>query len=230
MESRRTNALRQIEHLIRDARVDEARAAVAELAKQPLTRVEKLPVIRYAWRVGLAELGVAWLHKLVREEKRATESEKAEYGICLIKTGGVEEGLEVLSSVSPAVVPAALLYRAFGQIARGKHTEALPFLQEYLDGSLTAYARLVAKLTLASCLIRVGRLKGARFILRETLHDASVRRWNLVLGRALELSAECFRGLGRPKEAEKMLAKLRAQFPDARKSEADAPRLASSPL
>jgi hypothetical protein len=147
-----------------------------------------------AWRASDPALGIRLLNPIVRpaerKPKEASEKERAEYGICLVKIGAVREGEALLAALS---LPEALLYRAFALVARWDYRGSIPLLEKYLASPrLSKYQSFVGQVNLAAALVEEGVQPQATYLLRELTHDLHLHGHALLLGRVLLLSAENF--------------------------------------
>ena len=189
--------LREIDALIRQGHGAAVRARLAAVLVRRPPRDAAPRLAQLAWRAGLPEVGLRVLNPLVRPTDRkpteATPLETAEYAACLIKAGAVDEGAALLSPLDAEALPRVWLYRAFACVARWDYADSIPLLEAYLNcRGLSSYDRLVGRVNLAAALVLERRHRAAEYLLRQLLHEASVRRLKLALGRVLELSAENF--------------------------------------
>ncbi len=105
----------------------------------------------------------------------------------------MDEGERLLATVTPAQVPKSLLYRAGILVSRWDYPASIPVLAAYLKTpGLEPYQKLVAKANLAAAKLWENRPRDAAPLLRELLHTASLRGFDLLLGRGLELTAESY--------------------------------------
>lgn len=158
-------------------------------------RADAAALARLAMRAGAPELGLRILHRIVHPPPRvvakATQAETAEYAICLVKSGALEEGEKLLSGIGEKDCPQASFYRAVAHVARWDYAEAIPCLRRYLaTPGLSRYDRLVGQVNLAAALVFEGKFVPADALLAELLHRSSVEGHRLMLGRVLEISAE----------------------------------------
>lgn len=201
-----------IDHLIKNGKIAQSAEALEALVVRRIPRALLAGVAQISWRAGQPQVGLRLLHGPIREETDlggpATEAEKAEYAACLNRFGANDEAERLLATVSPEKYPRVLLYRAFVQISRWEYSESIPPLRELLQlNALTSYERVIARTNLAAALVYEGERGKATFQLRELLHECSVKRWYLALGRVLELSAENYISSKKWDAAEKFLAK-----------------------
>ncbi len=191
------DTLTRLDADIRGGRLREARASLKALAKAKLPRPALAEAANLAWRASNPAQGIKWLSALVRPAARkpitATATEKAEYGACLVKVGALSEACDLLAGIAPADEPRAALYLAFAKVAQWDYGGSIPLLKQYLASpKLTAYQKLVGQTNLAAALVEQRRPLEATFLLRKLLHDLHLGGHQLLLGRALLLSAENF--------------------------------------
>ena len=194
---KRPSDLEEISRLIREGEGGQAGKWLLALPWKRIPRKDLASAAQLAWRSGLPILGLKILHPIVRPEHRlpraASAEEKAEYAVCLIKAGATEEGLLLLRDPDTAALPRRLLYEAFGLIGRWDWGAAIPLLSAYVRRpGLEPYQRLVGKVNLANALLGERQYLKAEILLRELLHEASVKRLGFAQGKVLELAAQNF--------------------------------------
>jgi len=192
-----TVLLSNLDRDIREGRGARAREALQALAPGKIPAVHLAAVGALAWRCGIPDLGVKLLHPVVRPAKGTarppTPAQMAEYAVCLVKIGATEEGLRILERADAAGYPRVHLYRAFAHVSRWDYGGSLPHVRAYLRApGVKPYEKLVGRMNLAAALVILGDYLKATPLLSELIHDLSVRGHQLLLGRALELAAECF--------------------------------------
>lgn len=200
--------------LIREGRGGEAsqRLKGIFLSRRDIPRAFLSVVANLCWRSGISEEGIRILYPIVRPEGKnvtnPTAEEISEYAACLIKIGVTEEGLLLLKSLDAEKTPSIYLYRAFGTVVRWDYKESIAMLEVYVKSEkISAYQRMVGKVNLAAAYVFEREDLKATVILRELLHDSSIQKKILVLGRVLELSAENHIHHKRWDEAEEALKK-----------------------
>lgn len=188
--------MKSVENLLREGRLAEARETLA--AHAPPERTSVVELARLAWRAGAPELGLRWLKPFLDD---ATPRERAEYAGCLIEIGAVDEAERWLANID---FP---LHRALAHLARREFAQSIPLLKRHLTVSLEAYERAETKVSLASAYVFVGDFPRADFLLREILHEGSLRGFTRVLWKAIELTGEKFIAERRYEEADRFLGK-----------------------
>lgn len=171
------------------------RSALRDVTRRRVPREDAAWLAQIAWRSGMPYLGLRLLARYVRPRSRNPEEakpeEKAEYAACLIRVGAVGEALDILNEVSPARVPAVLLYRAFALVARWQYDDSIPVLKQYCaSAGVPAYQKLVARVNLAAALVFRRESVKATVLLRDLLHEVSVRNLPLLTANTLELMSE----------------------------------------
>ena len=205
--------LSSLEEKIRLGRGGEVRQALTRIGRKrvKIPAADLAKVAQLCWRVGLADTGLKILHPVMRPKARQPQSadpwQVAEYAACLIRVGATEEASQIIFEVDPKRVPQAWLYRAFVKIGQWDYDEGIKLLRSYLKTDLTPYQKLVAQVNLAAALIYERKHEEAKYLLRELTHQTSLRRWNLLLANALELSAANFVYEHKPRQAEPFLEK-----------------------
>src|SRR5687767_9650300 len=141
------NWIEDIDTLIREGNSALAKRRLREVNRNEIDRKDLAQACAMATRSGLPELAIRWLNPIVRAERKllkpATEREKAEYAIALIRIGAQPEALGILKGLSAREHPQVLLFRAIGHFSQWDYESALPVLDEYLTLQLTDYQRLV---------------------------------------------------------------------------------------
>lgn len=191
------SAFRPLHESIRRGRAAEAAAALRRIARRGVPAAHRAEFANLAWRAGLADVGARVLCPIVRGAGRhpasARPAEIAEYAACLIRLDASEEALVLLEGLGGRATKQATLYEAYAHITRWNYARAIPLLGAYLrDARPEPYERLVARVNLASALVYERRHVDAEALLRELLHEASVKKLALALGVVLELSASHF--------------------------------------
>lgn len=189
--------LAELEEAIRQGKGAGVRRALRAITLGDIPRAERPAYVAIARRVDLPALGLRLLGPRVRGKGRggtgASELEKAEYAGCLVHVGAHAEARALLEGIAGTTAPQAHLFRAFAAIGQWDYAAAIPALRSYLRApGLGAYRKTVARVNLAEALLHERDFVKAEPLLRDLLHRASLQRWDLVLGRTLELTAEMF--------------------------------------
>lgn len=209
----------ELEGAVRAGRGRDVAARIARLARRRVPRAVAALLAQLAWRSGVPLVGIRILRPLVRENRRVANEpepeEIAEYAQCLVRVGATSEAVALLRAIAPARLPRAWLYEASAHMSRWDYAAAYPLVVSYAKApGLTAYQRLVGKINVAACLVCLDRHLEAEVLLRDLLHELSLRRHFLLYGNALELAAQSFalRGKWRDVEAyvDRALATLAA--------------------
>lgn len=184
--------LDEIDRLIRAGKSQSAREklndAVAGLKAKDAPRAANL-----AWRCHIPELGLKILGPIVRpahaEARHATEEEKAEYAVCLIKLGATDEGLSLLDSTSVDKCGRSALYRAFAHITRWEYAKSNLLLESYLKNEPDPYARIVGEINLVQGLLFEKQFEASDEYLLKLKEATAREEFKLARGTVLELSA-----------------------------------------
>lgn len=215
-----SETLNEIDHLIRDGRGGEARAALKKLKEKKIPRPDAAAFASLAWRADLPALGVRALNAIVRPDRKnpvvASVAEKAEYAQCLIRLGAVEEAAKLLEGLPAESCPQVLLYLASARISQWEYAEAIPLLSRYTRAAgLTKYQRLVGMTNLAAALVYERQHDRATPLLHNLVYETSVKRFSLLFGVSLELSAQNFALQRKFAEMERCLDKARESLEKA---------------
>ena len=209
-----------IDRLIVQGELAEAQLRIKKRIKASVARSDLARVAYLAWRAGVPEVGLRLLRRVVRGAKgdtdTSTEEERAEYAQCLLRVGATDEGERMLQGIDRGKVPRAHLYQAGLEVSRWEYGASIAPLLSYLKTpGLSQYQQLVAKTNLAAAKVREKKIREAEVLLRELLYTTSLRKYRLLLGRVLELSAESYVVLGRWEAAEKFLVEAGRKLGDS---------------
>lgn len=174
----------EIDLLIRNARGKEAQVQLTELHKKRISKVHVLEVAKLATRAGMPELALSLLHPIVRPSakmvREATDTDKAEYGLALLRVGACAEANTLFKTVSCERAPEVLFYRALSYLKEWDYAAASKLLKEYCDSpNLSSYQRLVGKINLAISLIFENNLNTVKMILAQVLEESSAMKLEL---------------------------------------------------
>lgn len=195
MATLHSDTLQRIDQLIREGNVKTAAQLLKKLRRDKIRRTDLVNAASLARRANLAPLAIRLLNPIVRPSRKApaqaTEKEKAEYAVALIKIGAVEEALGILKTLNGSQNPEVHLYTAFGFVAEWDYENSIPSLQDYLKASgLTDYQKLIARVNLAAALVHERRSEEASHLLDELLIETESSGRHLLHGNLLELSAQ----------------------------------------
>lgn len=193
------------------------------LYKLNATRVPRewrLPLARICRRAGLYSLGLHLLVKIAlatrqKPNEEITDAEMAEYGVLLLRSGALSEGLEKLGRVNTDAVPEALLYRAFAHFARWEFDQAVPIIENYLRANLTSYAAQTGRTNLAFALVESRKHEAALKLLDENIRIAAESGHTQQQSNALALRGQVFAQEGDFKAARAEFAKAQKLFGDS---------------
>lgn len=179
---------------IRAGRTADARDFLLSLEGRGVPRPQAADLAGLSRRTYLPELGVRWLHPIVRAAdlvaSAATDREKAEYAACLARLGAADEAEALLGTLDPKAIPDALLFLHYVNATRWDYAASIPLLERYLaTAKIRPYDRLVAKANLADALVYERHHRKAQPLLRELLHETGVRKLFLLQGMVLQVAA-----------------------------------------
>jgi hypothetical protein len=140
-------------------------------------RIWRLPLAQICRRVGLWNLGLTLLARLVypvnsRASADASANELAEYGMLLLRIGATNEAESLLRKVDSEKAPEVLQYRALVSMTRWEFEKAIPYLNLFLSSKPSAYAALVGRVNLALAYVENSQYHQARKILDETIRES----------------------------------------------------------
>ncbi len=203
---------------MRDGRESDTQSVLQTLLDEGVPREAYGKVVALCRRANLPLLGLKLLHPLVRPSGKsatsATDQERAEYAACLAYLGAVEEAMTILRALDPVQLPKVRLYLVLALFGQWDYAAAIPHLIEHLKVTTDPYARLVAMTNLADALVNEQEYRKATDVFRELLYAAGLRKYPLVHGRAILLSAQHLTETGRWSDAEKALTAANAIFGD----------------
>ncbi len=173
-----TTAFREIDQLIKAAKLLDARTALTRLLREQVPRPLKGTAAELARRVDLPKLSLQILFRHVRGGRHgapdATAAETVEYAAALIRVGAAEEALTLLNSVT---VPRALLFTAFSHISHWDYARSIALLEKFVDApSVTEYEHLIGLFNLASSLAFVDRVDESEKIIKELVERAGTSK------------------------------------------------------
>ena len=181
-------------------RAGQAQRVAAQLTEMNLSAVPnklRLPLANICRRIGLPAQGLKLLSPLVQRNHgkniagaSASEEERAEYAVLLLRKGIVNEAVEILDEINPQTVPAALLYRSFCHFRKWEYAEAIPRLEKYLSSDLNDYSRLVGQVNLVAAHIGDGQLEKAAPELNDLTRSLEDGQAGRLKGNCLELTAQ----------------------------------------
>lgn len=143
------------DELLRAGRLNEAAAMLSALDLKKVPRQQRLELAGLCRRANLLNLGLRLLTPVVHDRlgeavAKATPHEWAEYAVLLQRSGGVREAINILSRPGMQNFAQAPMYTAYCYFNLWEYGAAIPFLQKYLSGDLTDYARLIGNTNLAA--------------------------------------------------------------------------------
>ena len=143
---------------IRQGQGQKVRSLCRQLNHKKIPRNFLVGYAQIARRVGASDLILLWLRPIVRNEKvlakPATDSEKAIYGLALLRLGAFREARQILDAVNPEKDPQVYFYRASLQMNQWNYKKAIPDLKRYVrQKEIPAYSRMVGRLNLCASLV-----------------------------------------------------------------------------
>ncbi len=202
--------IHQIDGLIRSGRGELARSKLENLTREKISRSFALSVASLARRAKLPELGVRILNAIVRPEKEvpstATIGERAEYAVCLVKAGAIDEGMEILRRLDAQDYPQVSLFLGATLVAQWEYRTAISFFEKFIASpGVGAYQRLVGKTNLAAAFVVEKQFDQSLELLKTLRVETSMPDKKLLHGSVLQLSGQNALGMGDYKTAQKWL-------------------------
>ncbi len=164
-------------------------------AKKPSasTRLETLKLANLHRRVGHADQALRLLAPTVRTELasvEATDQEKAEYAISLMRVGSVMEATHLLATINVENSPEALMYKAITHFSEWNYRDGIAHLEKMLRVSnIPQFTRHLGQLNLAAALVHLDRIECEDVL--EELRSQTLDAGELLLhANALEISAQ----------------------------------------
>lgn len=157
----------------------------AELKGLNATRIPRrfrAKLANYTRRVGLVDLSVRILNRIIRSERpvhpEPSPEEICEYGSSLIRLGAREEGLALLRSKTARQHPRSTLYEAFGLISQWDYAGAIPLLQTFINqcSERDSYQLLVARVNLVAAYAYIGAASEAIRLGEQALQQADAEK------------------------------------------------------
>jgi hypothetical protein len=158
--------IEEIERLTLHGSLQDARAKLLELYQKRIPREELAPVANLMRQAHFPEKGVQLLHRHVRPgggtPSRASDAEKAAYGLCLCDLGATAEAIEILSALDGKRFVRASLYLGLSYITNWDWAAAVPLFEAVIDHpKALPRERLTAQVWLGGALT-LGREEHAR--------------------------------------------------------------------
>lgn len=189
-----SDLLKQLSKQLAEGKTAEIAKVLRRINLKTVKRSEAFPIASIARRIDEPMIALRILNPLVRPTQgrpvRANEDEKSVYAGALIKIGGINEAIDILSSMDSIQVPMSALFLAHAYMAQWNYKDCIPILKNYLGNqSLDLERRLVGLVNLAASLIYEKEYASAEKILGSLLEE-SKNTFPLLFGNSLELSAQ----------------------------------------
>ncbi len=167
-------------------------------------------------RAGLIEEGLRLLYPLIRDEEPLqyppTAGEICEYSVLLSRNGSVDEALSLLEKVNPGEAPEAMLYRGFCHVSKWDYARAAQVFEQYLESNADDYAKLVARVNLASAYLALEKFTQAQEEIRTAMTAAKVHQAVRLQGNLLELRGQGHMLMGNFEQARRDLNEAQSIF------------------
>lgn len=204
--------LADAERLIVRGQIKAASEIIARAELSPNTRLETFELARIFRRMGNPENTLRMLAPVVRPKvallKPASEDEKLEYAIALQRVGSLQEATDILESLNAETTPEALLVESVFLFSKWNYADSIPKLQQYLSRiPQDSYSARLGKVNLAAALVHERRSE-SQSLLEELIRETTAREEYLLLGNALEISAQSAVFVGDLNRAEKLLQQI----------------------
>ena len=180
---------------IKQGQAQKVRVLCRKLNHRKIPRLLLVDYAQIARRIGAAELILLWLSPIVRSEKilakPATDSEKAIYGLALLRLGAFREARQVLAGIDPKKDPQVYFYRASLNINQWNYAKAIPDLKRYVQQKeVPLYSRLVGRLNLCASLVSNKNTAQAEKQIKILMQILEKNKIQLLMGNLLEIRSQ----------------------------------------
>ncbi len=208
-------SLKSIDQFIKLAKFGEAQEALDKVNSKNLSRIDLVLYANLARRLGKMDDAILALRPFVRPKARdqieATEDERLEYAMALIKIGAVNEGLKLLHDIDGNEHPNKYLYSAFARITEWNYQEAALLLESYTQNDkIDSYSDLTARVNLLSCYLFEGQNDKASILIDYLLEKTSDNSLHRLRKNVLHLASQLCIQSRKFEEAKKFLDKATA--------------------
>lgn len=185
----------QVDELIRVGQINEARRVLMSVVPKEVPRSYMAPIARLARRTRLNYLTLRILKSVVQPEGllevSPTEEELALFAGALIRVGGRNQGMKILSKLDWEANPEILMFQVDADFSEWNYLSAIPLLRRYIhsDG-ITDYQKLVGNLNLAASFVFEDKIDQAQDLLSQIRAECKLRGHKLLYANSLELSAQ----------------------------------------
>lgn len=202
--------LEKIEYLeaqLRAGQMQSVKAFLEKIRKQKIERNLIVKVAGLARRVGYHRYALRLLTPLIRPKapiaKSATDDEKVEYAVSLVRISLVKEAYDILSEVDIRNNPDALMFQAFCLFVSWDYAKAIPFLKKYVEmNNVSKYQKLVARTNMVAGYINEIDFTSAELELKNIFSEADNESNQLLVGYAHQLYAELWVNRGNAEKAQ----------------------------
>lgn len=187
--------LKEWDEWIKQGQSLKVRALCRQLNHKKIPRLLLVDYAQIARRVGASELILLWLSPIVRSEKAlikpATESEKAIYGLALLRLGAFREAGQILAGIDPKKDPQVYFYRASLNINQWNYSRAIPDLKRYVQQKeIPLYSSLVGRINLCASLVSNKNSLQAENEIKTLMRILEKNKMPLLLGNLLEIRSQ----------------------------------------
>lgn len=207
--------LKEIDDRIRQGEIASLKQEFKRLNCAKIPRKARAPLANFARRIGLLDLSVRILNRVIRSEVPVHPAPKAEeiceYGFSLVRIGAKEEGISLLRSREAREFNRSWLYEAFALISQWDYAGSIPRLQEFIQRceDRDSYQQLVAKVNLVAAYAYIGNAEEAMALGERALIQAEIERSNMLKVSLLIYLAELSLQLGNERASNNYIEKAR---------------------
>lgn len=201
------STLQKLEENLQAGQMETTKQFLDKISKQKIKRNQVAKVASLARRVGFHRLAIKLLAPIVCPKKPtsqvATDDEKIEYAVNLIRISLVNEAFIILSAIDEKKKPDVLLFKSFCYFVSWDYDKAIPLLKQYIKfESVSDYQKLVAQTNMAAGYISEVDFFNAEKILKNILTSADHVKNKLLIGYTHQLYAEYYINLDDSKKAQ----------------------------
>ena len=198
MSLRRTQTplrIDELESMIRGGDFATVKKHLRSLNSKSIPRDEVVKFANLANRVDSPRFAFRLLYPIIRSEKSlvapASGLEQIEYAEAMRRMGLVSEAYRTYSLMNLKSYPVARLRMAFCLFSQWRYREAIPILKDYLsDISPEEYSHSIAMVNLAAALVFEGLNDEALSLLAKLNVETAQKKYQLLRGNCLELTAQ----------------------------------------
>ncbi|MCM2281990.1 MAG: hypothetical protein NDI61_09110 [Bdellovibrionaceae bacterium] len=172
-----------------------AKQQILELPRTGIPRSSATELASLARRLSLPYLSLEFMRPIIHPripiQPEPTQQEYSVYAGALAKIGAHAEATTILKRVDASQIPEVYLHKSMILFQKWNYAAAIPLLKKYVaHNSLSEYERAIAKVNLAAAYVIERKVAEADVLLTELRETTQSAGYRLLLGNALELSAQ----------------------------------------